>query len=379
MLIPLALLAPTLVPQTVAPTTEPSALPRVTFVEKVMLLPGAPVSFATAPLDGGPVPDLALVTISQVGSSYSSRLWVLEGLGDGTFQDAYVTGLGTQYSNGHTMRVVDFDADGWNDVSVPGYLSNGGLRFGDGTLVYDDPLYVPTVGGDRADHAFADYTGDGLLDALSLVRDLGGYFVDTAENDGNGGFTNLQFTDVAPYDTFHAHLVTADFDGGGLESDCAVTSSFGIELVDYPAFSSPIFAQGGPYGQAESADVDGDGDADLFATRTDTKGLESLLNDGAGNLTAASFAPLGERAEHVSLADMDLDGDLDAVATASDSDTVRIVWNDGLGGLRAAAPFPVGNFPTLVSLSDLDLDGDVDAVVANVLDKTLSVLLSTRH
>lgn len=136
----------------------------------------------------------------------------------------------------------------------------------------------------------------------------------------------------------------------------------------------------------EFADVDGDGDLDLFAVDGSASAApfpnRLLINDGTGNFADESFArlpPIPANSTEVDFGDVDGDGDLDALVTNLGPNQLLI--NDGNGFFTEAplpqatppgppgfaVPFP----PFFVEVSaeglfaDLDNDGDLDIVIAN--------------
>jgi len=124
------------------------------------------------------------------------------------------------------------------------------------------------------------------------------------------------------------------------------------------------------------ADVDNDGDVDLFmgvgfagsASRQD----QLLLNLGGGAFQAAPAGRLpidNDNTQAACFFDADNDGDQDLVVgieeTTSGSGGTRLYTNNGSGTFTdASAAFPVApqDVTTLVA-ADFDLDGDVDVVV----------------
>ncbi len=136
----------------------------------------------------------------------------------------------------------------------------------------------------------------------------------------------------------------------------------------------------------EFADVDGDGDLDLFAVDGSASAApfpnRLLINDGSGNFTDESAARIPgapANSTEVDFADVDGDGDLDAIVANLGPNQLLI--NDGNGFFTEAplpqatppgppgfaVPFP----PFFVEVSaealfaDLDGDGDQDIIIAN--------------
>lgn len=125
-------------------------------------------------------------------------------------------------------------------------------------------------------------------------------------------------------------------------------------------------------------DVDGDGDPDLYLTRL---GLPNrlLLNDGAGRFTegAASANVEGPDPEGgyagATFADIDGDGDLDLFVTSAGRATNALFVNDGRGtfteeaearglGLAPVSESTLGGATYGAAFDDIDHDGDLDLV-----------------
>ena len=139
---------------------------------------------------------------------------------------------------------------------------------------------------------------------------------------------------------------------------------------------------------ATPADVDGDGDLDLYLTRWNHPDVV-WLNDGAGRFSAAGALPgdLGNRPTATlggSFGDADSDGDLDLLvlatgagplgpppwADATDFEPAHanaLLLNDGLGGfsLGELPSFELEPYSGCAAWVDLDGDHDQDAFVVN--------------
>ncbi|MFN2166276.1 MAG: FG-GAP-like repeat-containing protein, partial [Anaerolineae bacterium] len=120
------------------------------------------------------------------------------------------------------------------------------------------------------------------------------------------------------------------------------------------------------------ADLDADGDEDLFAANTGANRI--WINQGGlqggdeGTFVMDPGQSLGSSiSRHVALGDLDGDGDADAfVANGSFLQTANRVWlNDGSGVFSDSGQSLGNAWTEQVALGDLDGDGDLDAVAAN--------------
>ena len=160
--------------------------------------------------------------------------------------------------------------------------------------------------------------------------------------------------------------------------------AFRLWISAFFLFSWPASAAGAPAGQGLSfrlgqvlssapypmtrvlADVDGDGDLDLFLGTFDPKPDVLFLNDGKGHFRMTGpwrFHGLGEETSQAEFLDLDGDGDLDLFLGTNRA--VRLLFNDGRGFFRERRKvFPplLGKGPYF-GLGDLDGDGDKDLLV----------------
>ncbi len=124
---------------------------------------------------------------------------------------------------------------------------------------------------------------------------------------------------------------------------------------------------------AELADLDGDGDVDLFAgCRNHPDGppcskMQVWLNNGSGQFSAGWSGGTPPVAD-VKLGDLDNDGDLDAFVTKSSphGSGPNEVWQkDGQGNFENSRQ-RLSDTARDVELGDVDGDGDLDAVTASL-------------
>jgi len=110
------------------------------------------------------------------------------------------------------------------------------------------------------------------------------------------------------------------------------------------------------------ADIDSDGDLDLFITRRLRKN-RLWLNDGRGQFTRRDFAVEESDSFAVAAGDVDGDGSLDLWVVNRREDDTLWSWN-GTELIRRSLIAGTGRSRD-VALGDVDGDGDLDAIVAN--------------
>jgi len=329
---------------------------------------------------------------------YVNRRGLYRNLGSGQFE-RYVGGpSGTPRAIGNSW--ADIDNDGDMDVLVTG---SGALDpAGAGSYLFrnDGGVFVKDFRGSLADSlgnagwgcAFGDYDLDGHIDAV--IASANG-FTGTSPNRllhnlGDGSFAWDNSTDVTDGVDAYTIPTWADFDLDG-DSDLSigagpVNGSFDVDYL-YQNLSreggSPLLsrllldppATDTRDGQVWNwADIDNDGDLDLFITNYGA--LSPLVNDlyrnNAGSYVKQTVAQAGAIVTEPtrSLAsiwgDFDNDGDLDAVVTNDAGTGNRYYRNDGTG---IFASISIGTLTSEagphygICAADYDKDGDLDLFV----------------
>jgi hypothetical protein len=160
----------------------------------------------------------------------------------------------------------------------------------------------------------------------------------------------------------------ADTDDDGLLDGQEVgTGSFDAEQV----FST----LDGTEPRVHAADVDGDGDTDLFTASTDNDRIAWYRNvDGLGTFGEQQvISTVGVNPKSIFAADVDGDSDTDLLSAAQ-NDT--IAWHentDGAGSFAAAQVIStLADHPRSVVGADVDGDGDIDVVSASYSDDEIA-------
>lgn len=164
--------------------------------------------------------------------------------------------------------------------------------------------------------------------------------------------------------------------GNGLSYDVSVLVSNGAGgLADPVSYPVGVFSLG--YVAVAAGDATGDGNADVIATGYDDEEILLYPGDGSGALGAPVTLSAGGGVYPTSaeIIDVDGDGNADIVTANGDSGNISVLLGDGAGGFASAANFPAGAFPVSMGIADVDGDGAPDVVTANAGTSDLSILI----
>jgi FG-GAP-like repeat len=351
-------------------------------------MPGTlmPLDVALADFDLDGQLDAAVLQLDLASPTFVAVTTLL-GHGDGSFT-AHGVAPCSAHANG--LEVADLDADGRPDLAVADEDSqtsgNGGgldvlLGTGDGGFL---PAAGYDLGGSTTNIAAADLDDDGDLDLglgqqLQLKAGMEEFELvmtglGIALNRGDGSFpSGLD----APLGAPACDVAAADLDGDG-DADLVATrkggpslSGLAYALASHDAHGlqlAPPVSVPGPTNarHVAAADLDGDGRADLVLESDLSGGSLSILrNDSAAPGAPPSFTPwlpLGPAGlDDLQLADLDGDGSPDVLAQSGELTRVELVHAFAYvvnQSCTAAGP------ATTVAVADVDLDGWPDAVLA---------------
>ena len=221
---------------------------------------------------------------------------------------------------------------------------------------------------DAGDARSVDGGGDGqrlptFLPPSSYVAGMGPISVALGDLDRNGS------VDVAVANSSSRDVSVFLNKGDGSLGAMASYPVGAPGLMD-PNHDSPI--------SLASADVNGDGQADLVTANYGGLGVNVLLNDGTGAFVTGGNYFAGSGPTFVALGDLNGDDRADVVLSCPQLRTgigdVNVLMNDGAGAFPTFVKYAVGREPSAVAVGDLNGDGKLDVVSANAAGD-VSVLL----
>jgi hypothetical protein len=124
-----------------------------------------------------------------------------------------------------------------------------------------------------------------------------------------------------------------------------------------------------------TAELNGDGKADLVVANNSSSTVSVFLGNGDGSFQTKTDYTVGANPTGLALADLNGDGKLDLVVADNGVSTVSVLLGNGNGTFQTKTDFTVGSRPFRVTAADLNGDGKIDLVVADSGASTVSVLL----
>ena len=146
-----------------------------------------------------------------------------------------------------------------------------------------------------------------------------------------------------------------------------VTAAAGADRADPSFVPSGLIEAGGIPCAFTVAKLDGDANPDLAAANCYADSLTVLLGDGAGHFRGAPGSPtrVGKTPTFVESADLNGDGKADLALSNDGSKDITVLLGDGSGRFSPApgSPIAVGGGPRAFAIADLNGDGRLDLAV----------------
>lgn len=280
--------------------------------------------------------DIDVVVANNTGKPNSLYL----NNGNGTFTKNKAVGFVQQPGYYHNSTWIDYDNDGLLDLFLCNYWPTKFNELwhndGDGNYSLQTNSKLSQTAGSSASAAWADYDNDGLLDVF-LPNNKGGKNL-LYHNDGNGRFSEAN-TIVTQEGGFSVASCWGDVDGNGY-ADLFVANASSRDNYLYlnqgngnftKVSTGDVVHDGGHSHGCSFADIDNDGDIDLYVNNDNgTKFL--YLNDGNGSfkkqVNEVITVDYGLALGHA-WADLDKDGDLDLFSVTHSNQRNHLFWNNG--------------------------------------------------
>ncbi|SDW43233.1 FG-GAP-like repeat-containing protein [Aequorivita viscosa] len=314
--------------------------------------------------------------------------------GDGTFTTVTDDDIVLDNDRSDGASFADVDNDGDLDAVVVTYGRNGTGKKnyfyrnnGDGTFEYepDNAIGIPLTYSEMAN--WIDLNNDQLLDAYitnSVVSTRNLYFA----NQGDGSFEAVTGLSITNETLASRSINWIDYDGDG-DSDLFITnennannSLFRNDVPDnFTKITNLSITQSGGNSAGSSwADVDNDGDFDLFIANWNGQNNQLFINENGTFIeqTNSEIALEIGSSFGSAFADVDNDGDLDLLvcnAYYPGQVTNSLFINDGTGVFTKDTTSSLANHQGNTfgcAFGDYNNDGWLDVILANTFDENQS-------
>ncbi|NNF41610.1 MAG: VCBS repeat-containing protein [Phycisphaerales bacterium] len=305
------------------------------------------------------------------------------GLGEGTFA------LPVEATSPESIwHIAHGDLDGDGDVDLVGTNQN---LTGRATVFLGNGDGTVSVGTSHATDgtpktvALADVDEDGILDLLVAHGSVDAVTLGRGNGDGT-------FQPVTTISAGRHEVVVVDLDGDGhLDLAQPIDGGFARRLGNGDGTFRPVQSTVLPLlgldswgGSLTASDVDGDGVLDVLAVGAaapDVIELAVCLGTGGGNFAVAMTFPTGQTVDgsrSLAVGDFDGDGVPDVATTVSPGGPQPISVLHGIGDGSFGAPtlFDGGALSHDIAAADLDADDAVDLAVANLNNRSITIMLN---
>ncbi len=296
--------------------------------------------------------------VNPANGSYDLRFTIYDSTNNpGVTIAGPVTNSATAVSNGLFTVTLDFGdqfpgAARWLEIGV---RTNGAAAFAN--LSPRQPLtatpysvYAGNAGAVAAANILGTIEASQLTPNVVTEGESGVNLAGTFSGSG-AGLTGVNLLYANSYGAFQ---LTTNYDGGN------------FALIGSPGVG------GGPQ-SVTSADVNGDGRADVISANAGASTLSVLTNDGHGGFALAATHSVGLSPVRVTTADVNGDGWVDLISANAGANTLSVLTNDGNGSFTLANTLGVST-PAAVVAADVNGDGKVDLACVNASANTFSVL-----
>ncbi len=344
-------------------------------------------SFLLPPLTPGRIRIRAIDATAGSIQMGTIRASANAGSGPARFLDVSLTHLPRDHGFSQDAEVADMDGDGDPDLLIPAYSGQKDrlyLNDGQGRFVDVSATHVPDLRAESVHWEPCDVDGDGDVDiAIAVEGGQNRLYL----NDGQGRLSDVtdQPSRMPRDQDFSEDIQAGDLDGDG-DMDLVAANLVdskdprkGGQIRIYINDGKGFFRDGTQGGipiratrtyDVNLADLDGDGDLDIFAANYGEV-CRAYRNDGQGRfveLTLSSSSSTLDKGFHTSaeIGDLDGDGDLDIFVGTFQGQSL-LYRNQGRSGfIEDKISLPQLSMSTYdVALGDLDGDGDLDAILAN--------------
>ena len=191
----------------------------------------------------------------------------------------------------------------------------------------------------------------------------------------------LAFADKVDYNTgsYPDSVTSADVNGDGMaDLIVANSSSNNVSVLMNNGYGSSFdrmdYVTGGSPQSVTTADVNSDGNADLIVANWGSNSVSVLLNSGSGTFDGKVDYAVGSYPHSVTTADVNGDGKADLIVENWNSSSVSVLINNGNGTFADKVDYSTDSNPHSITMADVNGDGKADLIVANHYSSSISVL-----
>lgn len=276
---------------------------------------------------------------------------------------------------GVTFAAADLNGDGIPDLFVEDYFGTYDVLLGngDGTFTVVGSPFGPS--SQTGSFVLGDFNNDGIADvaAINAAYDAPNTSITIFLGNGDGTFTVASSSPAIGLNP--TAIATADINGDG-NADLMVsqqTSSGSGEILFFLGNGDGTFTQSSTaistdYVAASiiPADLNGDGKIDFVVPNASTKGTGVYLGKGDGTFTEVGDSGVPE-SSGIAIADLNNDGLPDLIVPGPNDGNLTAFLGNGDGTFTQAPASPDGILPqgSSIVISDLNQDGIPDVAYDN--------------